>query len=226
MPWITSVGALMRRSSFVRSPEAMIAASWRPVPAGRDRGRSSAPRARGSPRGPARCRSTRSSRTGDRRTRRTRLARAAACRPRQKERVDAKRWLPAPQAAGVGHDRHQRANLLRVACRERLGDHPAHRGADHVRRRELELAQQPRGVLGHVGERVARGALVAHAAAEGSSAGDPAGGSNARYRGCRSEQRETPARRDPQKSSCQATICVPRPMISSAVGSDGSPKVS
>ena len=24
-----------------------------------------------------------------------------------------------------------------------------------------------------------------------------------------------------QKSSCQATICVPRPMISSAVGSDG-----
>ena len=34
VPWITSVGAVMRCSSVVRSPEAMIAASWRPGPAG------------------------------------------------------------------------------------------------------------------------------------------------------------------------------------------------
>ena len=34
VPWITSVGAVMRRSSGVRLPEAMIAASWRPGPVG------------------------------------------------------------------------------------------------------------------------------------------------------------------------------------------------
>ena len=42
-----------------------------------------------------------------------------------------------------------------MASGERLGDHPAHRGADHVGRRQRQLAQQPGGVLGHVGERVA-----------------------------------------------------------------------
>ncbi len=34
VPCTTSVGAVIRRSSEVRSPEAMIAASWRPGPAG------------------------------------------------------------------------------------------------------------------------------------------------------------------------------------------------
>ncbi len=34
MPWITSVGAVIVRSSFVRSPDLRMAASWRPVPAG------------------------------------------------------------------------------------------------------------------------------------------------------------------------------------------------
>ena len=34
VPWMTSVGATMVRSSGVRSPEAAIAASWRAVPAG------------------------------------------------------------------------------------------------------------------------------------------------------------------------------------------------
>ena len=32
LPWITSVGAVIRSSSALRSPEATIAASWRPVP--------------------------------------------------------------------------------------------------------------------------------------------------------------------------------------------------
>ena len=34
-PWMTSVGAVIVRRSGVRSPEAMMAASWRAVPAGR-----------------------------------------------------------------------------------------------------------------------------------------------------------------------------------------------
>ena len=34
VPWITTVGAVMPRSSAVRSPAARIAASWRPAPAG------------------------------------------------------------------------------------------------------------------------------------------------------------------------------------------------
>jgi hypothetical protein len=37
---------------------------------------------------------------------------------------------------------------------EGLGDHPAHRGADQVRRLEPELAQQTAGVLRHVAEPV------------------------------------------------------------------------
>ena len=32
-PWITVVGTASERSCAVRSPDAMIAASWRPVPA-------------------------------------------------------------------------------------------------------------------------------------------------------------------------------------------------
>jgi hypothetical protein len=34
VPWTTSVGAMIVRSSGVRSPDAMIAASWRALPAG------------------------------------------------------------------------------------------------------------------------------------------------------------------------------------------------
>ena len=34
LPWMTSVGAVMPRRRFVRSPEAMIAASWRAPAAG------------------------------------------------------------------------------------------------------------------------------------------------------------------------------------------------
>ena len=34
VPWMTTVGTRIRARSAVRSPEAMIAASWRPEPAG------------------------------------------------------------------------------------------------------------------------------------------------------------------------------------------------
>ena len=38
--------------------------------------------------------------------------------------------------------------------RDRLGDHPAHRSADHVSGLQLERAHQPDRVLRHVAERV------------------------------------------------------------------------
>ena len=62
---------------------------------------------------------------------------------------------------------------VRVASGERLGDHAAHRGADHVRRSEVELAQQPGAVVGHVAERVAGGAAASAAAAAGCVGGRP-----------------------------------------------------
>ncbi len=151
---MTSVGAVIARSSAVRSPEAMIAASWRPVPAAvvvaveadsaatlRD-----VLGVRGMPGEPTLANSCAACSMNASRSRGAGAGRSGSSRAR----------AARPAAAGVGHDRHQRAHALRVACGERLGDHPAHRGPDHVRRCELELAQQPGRVLGHVGERVAR----------------------------------------------------------------------
>jgi hypothetical protein len=41
-----------------------------------------------------------------------------------------------------------------VAARQHLGDHPAHRGPDHVCALDVEVVEQPLGVLGEVDERV------------------------------------------------------------------------
>ena len=135
VPWITSVGAVMRRSSGVRLPDGddrgELAARRR---RGRGRGRSSRRSARAPGRGRAVARVSRSAR------RRAVMCAMKASRSRrrraQERRVHAQRGLAAEQAAGVGHDRDQRAHRARVARGERLGDHAAHRGADHVRRRE------------------------------------------------------------------------------------------
>ncbi len=72
--------------------------------------------------------------------------------------VDREGGLPVPAAAGRRHDRGQRANELGVLGGEDLADHPAHRGTDDVGGGDAELADQARGVLGHVGERVLLGA--------------------------------------------------------------------
>ena len=116
--------------------------------------------------------------------------------PPQEQRVDAAaRAARCAAAAGVGHDRDQRADLLGVAGGERLGDHPAHRGADDVRRREVELAQQAGGVLGHVGQRVVGGAAGAGQQLADRRRGARARASSARCRGCRSGPRGSRVRR-------------------------------
>ena len=56
--------------------------------------------------------------------------------------------------AGAGHDHRQRGDALRVAAREHLGDHPAHRRADHVCLVDLEVVQQLCDIVGEVDERV------------------------------------------------------------------------
>ena len=61
-PWITTVGTRSSRSRAVRSPDAMIAASWRAVPAGTDgRARRSRPPVRGCAPRPGRSPGSRSS---------------------------------------------------------------------------------------------------------------------------------------------------------------------
>ncbi len=68
--------------------------------------------------------------------------------------VEGEHRLAAEAAARVGHDGDERAHRFGMTGRQRLGDHSPHRGADHVRRRQLELAEQAGRVLRHVGELV------------------------------------------------------------------------
>ena len=58
--------------------------------------------------------------------------------------------------AGVGHDRRQAAHAAGVPDGERLGDHPAHRGADDVGPVDLERVEEGGRIVGHVVDRVAR----------------------------------------------------------------------
>ena len=153
-PWITSVGTSIVFSSAVRSPEARIAASWRGVRPDRGRGRSWLPRGAGCLPGRAAARSSRSCRRASRSGRCTHRGPPRALEEHRQER---RRGPPGPAAARVGHDRDQRRDVLGVQRGERLGDHPAHRRADDVRRCAIEFAQQRRGVAGHRRQRVGRG---------------------------------------------------------------------
>ena len=55
----------------------------------------------------------------------------------------------------------ERADPLRVLDGDRLGDHPAHRRADDVGGVDAEVVEQADGVVGHVGEQVGRGDVLA-----------------------------------------------------------------
>jgi hypothetical protein len=55
-----------------------------------------------------------------------------------------------PAVAGGRHDRDQRANPLRAMDRHRLGDHPAHRGADQVGRLDTEVVHESGRIDRHV----------------------------------------------------------------------------
>ena len=52
-------------------------------------------------------------------------------------------------------------DALVMLDREQLGDHPAHRHPDDVRRPDIKVVEQPGGVVGHVAERVGRRAWIA-----------------------------------------------------------------
>jgi hypothetical protein len=79
---------------------------------------------------------------------------AASRRPAEEVSVDGEGRLAADPAARVGDHRDERAHRLGVLDRERLADHPAHRGADDVGGLDLEVAHQLERVGRHVGEAV------------------------------------------------------------------------
>ncbi len=56
--------------------------------------------------------------------------------------------------SGRGHHRGERQHPVGVRDRHRLGDHPAHRGADDVRPLDPQRGQQAQAVIGHVPQRV------------------------------------------------------------------------
>ena len=77
----------------------------------------------------------------------------AILRPGTPHHPQRRRGDPAgPAGARGGHDRDEAADVIRVARRQGLGDHPAHRDADDVRRREPQGVEQARGVPRHVAE--------------------------------------------------------------------------
>jgi hypothetical protein len=114
-----------------------------------------------------------------------------------------------------------------VPRRERLGDHAAHRGADDVRGVEVEPAQQARGVIRHVRQRVLAPGKPAH-----DELVEPWRRHRAHARRVagvavvEAHDVEPRPARSRQNESCQAIICMPRPMTSSSGGSPESPKVS
>ena len=148
---------------------------------------------------------------------------ALARRGPQQHRVHRQRRLAAPEAAGVGHDRDQRERALRVPDRDASGRSsrpsrrrrcgPARCRGGRARRRcrpPCRRACRPR--------RAGRAARAARASARARRRGATSG----RCRGCRGGSRRSRASAScSQKSSCHASICVPRPMISRIAGSPG-----
>ena len=136
-------------------------------------------------------------------------------------------WPDRP-IPGRRHDRRQRQHPLRMPDRQRLADHPALRGAHHVRRLDAQVIEQTRAVLRHVVERVARRARVPrgrrhHVRARPAldlrraphvAVVEPHDAEPARRRAARRAPRPSPS------------ICTPSPMTSSIVGSAGSPNAS
>ncbi len=61
-----------------------------------------------------------------------------------------------PPPARAGHDRAERRDPLGMAGGERLGDHPAHRGADEMGAVDADPVEEAGRVGRHLGQRVAR----------------------------------------------------------------------
>ena len=160
VPWMTTVGAVIVRSC-------------RGAVAGREdrrelarRSRRGCGRARSRAAAAARSSSSSNGKPGEPISRNVETTDSIASsgaggRLADEDRVDAQARRAAPEVPGVGHDRGERAHALGMLDGERLGDHPAHRGAGDVRALDPEVVEQPGRVVGHVGERVGGGGLVA-----------------------------------------------------------------
>ena len=87
------------------------------------------------------------------------------------------RRLPDAAVPGGGEDRGEAGDPVGVPDGQRLGDHPAHRHADHVRPLDPEVLQQPERVGGHVGQVVGVGTGTGQQLAHGARRPDrhPAG---------------------------------------------------
>jgi hypothetical protein len=142
------------------------------------------------------------------------------------EAHDSERRLALPAVARVGHDRGQRAHDLRVLSGQRLGDHAAHRDADDVHGSQLERADQPGGIAGHVGQPVVdRLDPAQHELAQGR--GPPRYvGRAARVAVVEAHDEEPRAASCSQNSSGQPIICMPSPWMSSRGRFAGLPNVS
>ena len=121
------------------------------------------------------------------------VARTIRARSSQKPRVEGRMGLPDPAAPGRGHDADQRERAFGVLDRDQLGDHPAHRDPDEVRRVDLELGEQPGGVRRPCPTASRRRLGGRGAGAAGSRGpGRHGGSSSVRCPGCRSESRTEP----------------------------------
>ena len=220
-------GTSSRRSASVRSPEARIATQLARRPIRVDaRGRSSPAPGREAPPRPA-------SNPGDPITLQARTTNSAnpsrsAGGARQQRRQRLRVRLAHRPVPGGRHDRRQRQHPLRMPDRQRLGDHPALRGAHQVRR--LDARGDPAGPRSRPPCRRACSSPSSCPRRRPPSrprAARPRSSSSAPRRGCRTARRGTRApASSSQNSSSQPSICTPSPMISSIVGSAGSPNAS
>ena len=154
VPWMTSVGALTDRSRSLRLPEARMARSCRPTPAGlrpRSKVRSARERSSASSSGKA---ADAQHLPGLREAREIFLLGGRRRRHQHGGGFAGRRRHFG--IAGRRHDRGQRAHPLRKRDRDFLGDHAAHRRADQMRRLDAERVHQPDRVLGHVAQLVGR----------------------------------------------------------------------
>ena len=156
-PWMTSVGAVIRRRSGTREPDASTAASCRSVPPA-----SGAPRSRS-----CLTRSTSTARgvgwLGLPINSQTRTPWASAC-SNVGRRGGVRRWRstwPRPRHPVVArgrHDRGERSHPRRLPGRDDLAQHAAHRDAHQMHRPRAQVLEQAAQVIGHVVQQVGRAA--------------------------------------------------------------------
>ena len=153
---MTRVGTRTSRSPGVRSGLAWMATSWRIVPSGLTL-RSMAVRTIPPISSASKCGPAMSRNPSTREPLRLGGVLGARRRHRHGHRGEqARRHGAVPAVAGVGHDRAEAEHPLGVVDGQLLGDHPAHRHADDVRRRHVEVVEQRHGIRRHVGEEVVR----------------------------------------------------------------------